>query len=144
MLRECATPRAGWIWCDDFEQDRLSSYFEYQSDGGRFVRASGVGNEGSWGMRGRFQAGTASAGALHLAVGRTPQAYFRPVDGGTANYRELYWRMYVRTQPGWTGGAGYSAKYDRLRNQLNAPQAELEIFNSAPLAISMASLRMTR
>src|SRR5207302_9015300 len=25
---ECANPPAGTIWCDDFEVDRLSSYFE--------------------------------------------------------------------------------------------------------------------
>src|SRR5216117_1439851 len=30
---ECATPQAGWLWCDDFEQDRLASYFEYDSSG---------------------------------------------------------------------------------------------------------------
>jgi uncharacterized protein YjdB len=28
----------------------------------------------------------------------------RPVDAGTANYREIYWRVYVRYQPGWVGG----------------------------------------
>ena len=37
-------------------------------------------------------------------LGRTPQSYFRGVDGGTANYRELYWRVYVRNQAGWVGG----------------------------------------
>src|SRR6266498_4072720 len=36
---ECAAPRAGWIWCDDFEQDRLSKYFEYDNAGGNFGRA---------------------------------------------------------------------------------------------------------
>lgn len=108
LANECASPRAGWIWCDDFDQDRLASYFEYDNAGGSFLRVAGVGNENSYGMRARFQAGQAqtSAGALHLAIGRTPQAYFRAVDAGTANYRELYWRLYVRNQPGWTGGGG--------------------------------------
>jgi hypothetical protein len=41
------------------------------------------------------------AGSLKLAFGRTPIAYQRPVDDGTADYRELYWRVYVRSQPGW-------------------------------------------
>jgi len=103
---ECAAPKAGWIWCDDFEQDRLARYFEYASDGGSFMRAGGVGKDGSYGMRGRFAAGQVSAGALHLAFGRTPQAKFRPVDAGTANYRELYWRFYVKHEAGWTGGGG--------------------------------------
>jgi hypothetical protein len=41
---------------------------------------------------------------LHLAIGRTPQAYFAPADAGTADYREIYWRVYVKNQSGWTGG----------------------------------------
>ena len=103
---ECAAPQPGWIWCDDFEQNRLSSYFEYNDAGGSFTRAAVVGRDGSYGMRARFAAGQSSAGALHLAFGRTPQSYFRPVDAGTENYREIYWRMYVRHQAGWVGGGG--------------------------------------
>jgi Big-like domain-containing protein len=103
---ECANPQPGWIWCDDFEQDRLAGYFEYNSDNGSFVRAASVGRGGSYGMRVHFAAGQQSAGALHLAFGKTPDPYIRPVDAGTATYRELYWRMYVMNQPGWTGGGG--------------------------------------
>jgi hypothetical protein len=103
---ECADPGEGWIWCDDFEEDRLESYFEYASARGRFVRAEGVGFDGSFGMRARFGAGQVSAGALHLAFGRTPSEYFRPVDEGTEQYREIHWRVYVRNQPGWRGGGG--------------------------------------
>ena len=44
---ECAAPGAGWVWCDDFEQDRLSSYFEYDNAGGSFARTAG------WGMGAR-------------------------------------------------------------------------------------------
>ena len=25
---ECAAPKPEWIWCDDFEEDRIASYFE--------------------------------------------------------------------------------------------------------------------
>jgi len=103
---ECASPRAGWVWCDDFEKDRLASYYEYITDAGSFQRVGGVGKDGSYGMRAHFAAGQVSAGALHLALGRTPQAYFRPVDAGTANYRELYWRLYLKNQAGWVGGGG--------------------------------------
>jgi len=103
---ECASPQPGWIWCDDFEQDRTSSYFEYDNASGNFVRAAGVGVNGSYGMRARWStAGQVGAGALHLAFGKTPAAVFTPVDAGTAIYRDVYWRMYVRTQPGWTGGS---------------------------------------
>jgi hypothetical protein len=104
---ECATPQTGWIWCDDFEADRLSSYFEYQSASGNFARAAGVGLNGSYGMRARWStAGQVDAGALHLAFGKTPDpTTFRSVDAGTQVYRDIYWRMYVRTQTGWTGGS---------------------------------------
>ncbi|MGH7562514.1 MAG: hypothetical protein ACRENB_16020 [Gemmatimonadales bacterium] len=84
----------------------MSGYFEVASANGAFARAPGVGHDGSWGMRARFGAGTVNAGSLKLAFGRTPQPYFRPVDGGTATYRGLYWRMYLRNAPGWTGGGG--------------------------------------
>ncbi len=106
LANECASPEAGWIWCDDFDQNRLSSYFEYEDGGGLFTRVNGVGNDGSYGMRAHFNVGTVSAGALHLAVGLTPQTYFDPVDAGTEKYRELYWRVYLRLQPGWSGGGG--------------------------------------
>jgi uncharacterized protein YjdB len=107
---ECATPGAGWIFCDDFEQDRSSSYFEVTTGGGHFARVAGVGVQGSTGMRVQYVPGTAGApddaGSLKLAFGRTPSTYFKPVDAGTANYREVYWRVYVRNQPGWVGGGG--------------------------------------
>lgn len=99
----CASPGPGWIWCDDFESNRLASYFEYDSANGNFVRAAGVGRSASMGMRARWTVGAVSVGSLHLAFGKTPLAYFDPVDAGTALYRDVYWRLYVRHQPGWTG-----------------------------------------
>src|SRR5256884_2639989 len=62
---------------------------------------------GSYGMRVRFAQGQVEAGSLHLAMGKVPDPYYRTVDAGTALYRDVYWRMYVRTQPGWVGGRGY-------------------------------------
>ena len=103
---ECGSPRPEWLWCDDFEQDRIARYFEYDAAGGNFARAAAVGYGGSSGMRVRWIAGAVSTGGLHLAIGRTPSTYFRPVDAGTANYREVYWRLYVKHQAGWVGGAG--------------------------------------
>lgn len=106
ITSECSARRPEWIFCDDFETDRLLQYFEYVSDGGSFVRVSGIGVNGSTGMRARFAVGQVSAGNLKLAFGRTPAAYFRAVDSGTANHREVFWRFYLRTQPDWTGGGG--------------------------------------
>ena len=121
-VNECATRHREWIWCDDFEQDRLQQYFEYEDASGRFTRAAGVGVKGSFGMRARFTPGETSAGALHLAIGKVPAKYFRPVDAGTTAYRELYWRLYVRYQPGWIGGVGY--KLTRAMSFTNASWAE--------------------
>ena len=106
LVNECSQPGDGWIWCDDFDQDRLSKYFEYNDRGGAFVRVANVGIDGSGGMRARFSAGQSNAGDLKLAFGKTPSSYMRPVDAGTANYRDIYWRFYLRNAPDWTGGGG--------------------------------------
>jgi uncharacterized protein YjdB len=106
LVNECSSPGAGWIWCDDFDQNRLSNYFEYDNAGGSFTRGSTVGVNGSGGMRAQFSAGQVSAGSLKLAFGKTPSSYMAPVDAGTANYREVYWRFYVHNASNWTGGGG--------------------------------------
>jgi hypothetical protein len=104
---ECATPQSTWIWCDDFESDRTASYYEYNNASGNFVRQAGVGINGSTAMHAHYVAGAGSEfGYLHLAIGKTPSSHLRPVDAGTATYRELYWRVYVRYAPGWIGGGG--------------------------------------
>ena len=103
---ECDAPRAGWLWCDDFESNRLARYFEYDSAQGAFVRASGVGVGGSTGMRARFPTTASGAGSLKVALGKTPSAYFRAVDAATSVHRDVYWRHYLRTDSGWSGGGG--------------------------------------
>lgn len=126
VTNECSSAPAAWIWCDDFEQDRLSGYFEYVSNNGSFTRATGVGVGGSTGMRARWSAaGQVSAGNLKLAFGRTPSSYMRPVDAGTQNYREVFWRVYVRNEPAWTGGGGY--KFSRAISFANSNWAEAMI-----------------
>lgn len=104
---ECETPGRNWIWCDDFERDRLDAYFEYDSAGGAFRPMAGSGVGGSRGMRASYTVGQPSAGSLKLAFGRTPGPYFRSVDAGVTSYREIYWRFYLRREPGWRGGGGH-------------------------------------
>jgi uncharacterized protein YjdB len=106
LANECAAQAPAWIWCDDFSQDRVGSYFEYDPAGGSFVRAAGVGMDGTFGMRAHFNAGQVNGGSLKLAFGRGPNSYMRPVDAGTANYRDLFWRVFLRNAPNWTGGGG--------------------------------------
>lgn len=101
----CSPAQPGWIWCDDFEINRTASYFEYDNAGGSFVRATGVGVNGTMGMRGHFNAGQSNAGSLKVAFGKIPTS-LRAVDAGTAIYREIFWRMRVKNQAGWTGGGG--------------------------------------
>ena len=120
---ECDAPKPGWIWCDDFEKDRLTSYFEYGALDGDFVRLPGVGYSGSHGMRARFsRVRQVQAGFLHLAIGRTPAPYFRPVDAGTERYREIYWRHLVKFQVGWIGGGG--SKMSRAQVLVNTDRAQ--------------------
>ena len=106
LVNECSRAASEWIWCDDFDIDRLARYFEFAKAGGRFTRAART-----WAtvaptrMRAVYATTPqTSSGALHLAFGKTPQPYFRPVDAGTAKYRELYWRIFVRYPTSWQGG----------------------------------------
>lgn len=106
LVRECDAPASSWIWCDDYEENRLAAYFEHEDRGGSFDRATGVGLEGSAGMRASWSEGQVSAGWLHLAFGRTPSGYFAPVDAGDADHRDVFWRFFVRYDADWTGGGG--------------------------------------
>ena len=124
-VRTCANPPGSWIFCDDFESNRLASYFEYDSASGRFRRDSGVGRSGSWGMRATYAPGVSNSGHLALAMGATAYAYFKPVDAGTAKYRDLYWRFYIRLQSGWTGGGG--DKMTRIAVMANSSWAEAAV-----------------
>jgi hypothetical protein len=105
------TAHPDWIWCDDFDQSTWDttvkpSYFEQDVGNGTFTREAGIGVNGSTGLRAHFDAGASSPGGLKVAFGKTPSTYFKPVDAGLATYREIYWRMYLKNQSGWTGGAG--------------------------------------
>lgn len=113
LVRECDAPASAWIWCDDFETNRLAAYFEHESKGGAFDRAPAVGLEGSSGMRATWQEGQVSIGWMHVAFGRTPSGYFTPVDDGTVDRREIYWRFFLRNDADWSGGGG--SKMTRAR-----------------------------
>jgi len=105
-VNECDHPPAGTIWCDDFEVYRLGSYFEHGSPS-TFQRTATVGYAGSYGMKAVYTPGVPEVGNLKLAFGRNPDpTYIKPVDAGTADYREIYWRAYLRNSPDWTGGGG--------------------------------------
>ena len=105
-VEECAQAAPEWLWCDDFERDRLDRYFEVRDVEGSFVRAVAVGLDSSTGMRARFAQGQVDAGFLHLAIGRSPDAYRRSVSPSGTDIREVYWRVYVKNEASWEGGGG--------------------------------------
>lgn len=106
IVNECNTAKPEWIFCDDFETDRLSHYFEYSHPDSSFERTDSVGVLGSWAMRVHFKKGQVDAGSLKLAFGKTPSPYLRAIDSGTTIYREIYWRVFLRNDSTWTGGGG--------------------------------------
>lgn len=99
IANECATMQPGWIWCEDFEQDRSTDYFE-----GRVDRQAGTGINNSIGAAFLFAKNAVRAGGIKVAFGRTPDSYIKPVDSGTQDYREIYWRMYLYHPKTWVGG----------------------------------------
>lgn len=101
LANECETPEPAWIWCEDFEIDRSSDYFE-----GSANRQPDTGVAGSTAAAFEFQAGEQSGGGFKVAFGRTPDSYFKPVDDGTADYREVYWRLFVYFPSDWVGFGG--------------------------------------
>jgi hypothetical protein len=96
-----------WIFCDDFDDDtplrREGRYFELGSDSGDFMVADGVGINESQGMRAVFQAGEVGAGGLKLAFGRVPSSYFDQGIRNTEDFRDIYYRIYLKHQAGWEG-----------------------------------------
>lgn len=95
-------PPATLIWDDDFETDRLSSYFEYLNGGGSFLRTAGAGESGGYGMVCNWSPGQTEGGNLKLAFGRTPDSYMAPVDAGDTDYRDIYCRIRFKVSANWT------------------------------------------
>ncbi len=98
----------GIIFCDDFESEEPLQfrYFGYDTDDGEFIRMKGVGRDGSYGMRVRFQEGEVEAGVLQKAIGRSPDPGMKHASMPDSNFREIYWKIDLRHQPGWEGGGG--------------------------------------
>lgn len=103
-----------WIFCDDFEDGtslvRLGRYFEYNNNGGDFVIVDDIGYSGSKGMRVRWQQGEVDAGSLNLAFGRNLGGGMTNGIRSSEDFREIYYRMYLKVQSGWSG---YPAKLSR-------------------------------
>ncbi len=96
-----------WIFCDDFESGepmiKQGRYFEYGDNGGDFVPMDSLGINGSIGMRTIFQQGEVGAGGMKLGFGRNPQGYMNKGIRNTEDFREVYYRMYLKNDPEWEG-----------------------------------------
>ena len=96
-----------WIFCDDFEEDiplvKQGRYFEYDNNGGDFKVLDGVGFNNSKGMRALWQQGEVSAGGIKLGFGRNSNSYMNRGIRQNEDFRDIYYRMYLRMQNGWQG-----------------------------------------
>lgn len=96
-----------WIFCDDFETNAplvgTGRYFEHNSDGGDFVVLDHVGLDGSKAMRALWQTDEVSAGGLKLGFGRNPSGYMNKGIRSGEDFREIYYRLYLKMQDGWQG-----------------------------------------
>jgi hypothetical protein len=54
-------------------------------------------------MRVLWQTGEVDAGSLKVAFGRNPNSYMESGIRPDEDFREVYYRMYLRMQPGWQG-----------------------------------------
>lgn len=132
-----------WIFCDDFEQDEPlvaeGRYFEYQDDGGDFNRTPGTGYGGSNAMRVKWETGEVGAGGLLLAFGRNPNGYMNKTKiRPTEDFREVYYRMYLKMQPGWVGNPGKLSRATLIASSSDWSQAMIAHLwggNSSVLAI---------
>jgi hypothetical protein len=117
-----------WIFCDDFEDTsalvKPGRYFEYNNNDGDFIRMNGIGVNGSFGMRVRFQKGEVDAGNLKVAFGRNPVAYMNkqrilPEE----NFREIYYRMYLKMEKNWSGNPAKLSRATCFTNAADWRQA---------------------
>jgi hypothetical protein len=107
---ECANWQSAhpeWIFCDDFESTgamvATGRYFEHNDNNGEFIAMNSVGYGGSRGMRGLWQQGEVDAGSLKLGFGRNPASYMNKGIRPNDNFRDIYYRMYLKNDPNWQG-----------------------------------------
>lgn len=101
------TSHPEWIFCDDFESTAslvgTGRYFEYDNNNGDFIVTNSVGLSGSRAMRALWQTGETDAGHLALGFGKNPNSYMNKNIRPTENFKEVYYRMYLKMDAGWQG-----------------------------------------
>jgi hypothetical protein len=93
-----------WVFCADFEDvtDLAETFFEYQDADGAFVPVEGDAASGLRSMEATYAEGVEGAGWLSVAFGRNPIVFgAAPHYAEGSDFQEIYWRLRVRTEPGW-------------------------------------------
>ncbi len=94
------------VWYDDFSAPGplTDRYLEAGTDNGDFVpiEYQSLGNAGK-SLRTRFQAGEVGAGGIKKTFGRNPMDYRGLGVRKNEDFREIYWRHYIKHEDGWTG-----------------------------------------
>jgi len=88
------------IWADSFDSDPKGRYWEYNDANGSFVFDPSEGHDSKGSMRCDFKKGQVDAGWLHLLFGRNP---FGKGAMNDRDFREIWWRVYMKTESGWEG-----------------------------------------
>ena len=94
------------IFYDNFDGSTslASRYLEYGNDGGNCVPITydALGDSGK-SLRAVFHKGDTEVGGVKLVFGRNPMDYRNMAVNPTEDYRDVYWRVYVKHQLDWTG-----------------------------------------
>lgn len=102
-------PDQGWsgdpnlIWYDDFSgsEDLLTRYLD-AGGGATVISYEALGGTGK-SVRGRWQVGQVNAGGVRKCFGRCPADYRGCAVRTSEDFRDVYWRMYVKHELGWIG-----------------------------------------
>ena len=91
------------IFQDDFDgsASMQSKYYSYNDHDGDCVVQDSVGLGNSRGLRAHWETGQIDAGGFWYMFGRNPVT---SLSHSSSNFENIYWRFYLRTSQGWTGG----------------------------------------
>jgi len=116
-----------WIFCDDFETAgplvAPGRYFEATDKVDVFAVVDAAGINQSSGIRVRWQKGQVGAGGLKLAFGRNPHAYMDKNIRNQEDFKEIYYRMYLKMQAGWQGSPDKLSRVTIFNNAEDWSQA---------------------
>ena len=96
------------IFYEDFDQlpDWRARFFEYVPEQESFIWTPDAGLSGG-AMRCQFEKGQVSAGSLKVLFGQNPFGRGLRRD---ETFCEIYWRVYVKHEPGWEGNPAKLAR----------------------------------